>query len=127
MAYIVLVEDNRDVAEVVYDALRAEGHRCFVIRTKAGAERFFRRVRPDLVVMDCLLIGGDGLKLAQELASRAGVPVIVTSGDMVRAEQAIQAGFVCFQKPFRLCDLAAAISGLLAGKNSTVHFQHSGS
>ena len=62
MAYIVLVEDNRDVAEVLYDALREEGHRCFVIRTKAGAERFFRRVRPDLVVMDCLLIGGDGLK-----------------------------------------------------------------
>jgi DNA-binding response OmpR family regulator len=114
MAYIVLVEDNRDVAEVLYDALRAEGHRCFVVRTKAGAERFFRRVRPDLVVMDCLLIGGDGLKLAHQLASEADVPVIVTSGDSARTEQAQQLGFVCFQKPFRLSELAAALSGLLA-------------
>ena len=48
MAYIVVVEDNRDVAEVVCDALQSEGHRCFVIRSKAGAERFFRRVRPSL-------------------------------------------------------------------------------
>ena len=55
MAYIVVVEDNKDVAEVVCYALRSEGHRCFVIRSKAGAERFFRRVRPDLVVLDCLL------------------------------------------------------------------------
>jgi hypothetical protein len=52
MAYIVLVEDNQDVAEVVGDPLRAEGHCCFVIRSKAGAERFLRRVRPDLVVLD---------------------------------------------------------------------------
>jgi DNA-binding response OmpR family regulator len=88
MAYIVLVEDNQDVAEVVCDALRAEGHRCFVIRSKAGAERFLRRVRPDLVVLDCLLVGGDGLRLAQQLALEAKVPLIVTSGDIDKAEQA---------------------------------------
>jgi two-component system response regulator MtrA len=116
MAYIVLVEDNRDVAEVVCDALRAEGHRCFVIRSKAGAERFLRRVRPDLVVLDCLLIGGDGLQLARQLALEAEVPVIVTSGDIEKAEQAAEAGFVCFQKPFRLSDLAEAASKLVAGK-----------
>jgi two-component system response regulator MtrA len=97
MAYIVVVEDNKDVAEVVCDALRFEGHRCFVIRSKAGAERFFRRVRPDLVVLDCLLVGGDGLELAKQLGSEAKVPVIVTSGDIEKAEQAVEAGLLCFQ------------------------------
>jgi two-component system response regulator MtrA len=77
---------------------------------------FFRRVRPDLVVLDCLLVGGDGLELAQQMASEANVPVIVTSGDIGRAEQAMEAGLVCFQKPFRLSQLAAAVSRLLAGK-----------
>ena len=112
MAYIVVVEDDKIVAEVVCDALQAEGHRCFVIRSKTGAERFFRRVRPDLVVFDCLLVGGDGLQLAKRLGS--DVPVIVTSGDIEKAEQAVEAGLVCFQKPFRLADLAAAVSNLLA-------------
>jgi DNA-binding response OmpR family regulator len=130
MAYIVLVEDNKDVAEVLCEALRAEDHRCFVIRTKAGAQRFFRRVRPDLVVMDCLLIGGDGLKLARELASQTDVPVIVTSGDSARAEEAEQAGLLCFQKPFRLSELAAAISSLLAqnesAAGSNILARHSG-
>ena len=80
------------------------------------SERFLRRVRPDLVVLDCLLVGGDGLKLARQLALEAKVPVIVTSGDIDKAEQAAEAGFVCFQKPFRLSDLAEAASKLLAGK-----------
>ena len=122
MAYIVLVEDNQDVAEVVCDALRAEGHRCFVIRSKAVAERFLRRVRPDLVVLDCLLVGGDGLQLAQQLALEAEVPVIVTSGDIDKAEQAAEAGLVCCQKPFRLSDLVAAISRLLAGEGGATEF-----
>jgi DNA-binding response OmpR family regulator len=79
VAYIVLLEDYQEVAEVMYDALRSEGHRCFVIRSRRVAERFLSRVRPDLVVVDCLLIGGDGLELAGRLASNANVPVIVVS------------------------------------------------
>jgi CheY-like chemotaxis protein len=63
------------------------------------SERFLRRVRPDLVVLDCLLVGGDGLKLARQLALEAKVPVIVTSGDIDKAEQAAEAGFVCLRKP----------------------------
>src|SRR5437588_5762616 len=109
LAYIVVVEDNRDVAEVVCDALRSEGHRCFVIRSKAGAERFFRRVRPDLVVFDCLLVGGDGLQLAKQLGSEANVPVIVTSGDIEKAEQAVKTESICFPQPLRLSALYAAV------------------
>jgi DNA-binding response OmpR family regulator len=42
------------------------------------------------------------------------VPVIVTSGDADRAAEAEQAGFLCFRKPFRLAELVAAVSMLLA-------------
>jgi two-component system response regulator MtrA len=114
VAYIVVLEAHKDVADVLCDALRSKGHRCFVIRSRAAAERFFRRIRPDLVVVDCLLIGGDGFQLAGRLASQAKVPVIVTSGDADRADEAEQAGFVCFRKPFRLAELVAAVSRLLA-------------
>ena len=64
--------------------------------------------------MDCLLIGGDGLELAAQLSSEADVPVIVTSGDEDRAAEAERAGFPCLRKPFRLADLVAAVSMLLA-------------
>src|SRR5438105_11107750 len=96
------------------DALRCEGHRCFVIRSKRSAERFLSRVRPDLVIVDCLLIGGDGLEVAAHLACNANIPIIVTSGDEDRAAEAERAGFPCLRKPFRLVDLVAAVSMLLA-------------
>ena len=115
MAYIVLLEDYKEVAEVMRDALRSEGHRCLVIRSRRSAERFLGRVRPDLVIVDCLLIGGDGLELAGQLASNANIPVIVTSGDEDRAAEAERAGFPCLRKPFSLAELVAAVSMLLAG------------
>ena len=120
MAYIVLVEDNQDVADLMCEVLRGQGHRCFVIRSKTGAERFFRRVRPDLVVLDCLLIGGDGLALAGRLAAEAGVPILVTSGAADRAVAAEQAGFPVLKKPFGLTDLEAAVSRLLAADRADV-------
>jgi DNA-binding response OmpR family regulator len=119
VAYIVLLEDYQEVAEVMYDALRSEGHRCFVIRSRRVAERFLSRVRPDLVVVDCLLIGGDGLELAGRLASNANVPVIVVSGDEDRAAEAERAGFRCLRKPFRMAELVAAVSLLLIGNDQT--------
>jgi two-component system OmpR family response regulator len=114
VAYIVLLEDYKEVAGIMCDALRSEGHRCFVIRSRPSAERFLSRVRPDLVIVDCLLIGGDGLQLAGQLASNTNVPIIVTSGDKDRAAEAERAGFPCLRKPFRLADLVAAVSMLLA-------------
>jgi DNA-binding response OmpR family regulator len=114
VAYIVLLEDDKDVAEVMCYALRSEGHRCFVIRSRRSAERFLSRVRPHLVIVDCLLIGGDGLQMAGQLASKANLPIIVTSGDEARAAEAERAGFPCLQKPFRLAELVATVSMLLA-------------
>jgi hypothetical protein len=50
VAYIVLLEDYKEVSEVMCHALRSEGHQCFVIRSRRVAERFLSRVRPDLVL-----------------------------------------------------------------------------
>jgi DNA-binding response OmpR family regulator len=66
------------------------------------------------VIVDCLLIGGDGLELAAQLAFKANVPVVVTSGDEDRAAEAERAGFLCLRKPFRMAELVTAVSMLLA-------------
>ena len=52
---------------------------------------------------------------AKQLGAEANVPVIVTFGDIEKAEEAVKAGLLCFQKPFRLSELVAAVSNLLAG------------
>jgi len=111
--YVLIVEDNQPLADMLCNVFGIEGYRCFVIRSKATAEHFLRRVRPDLVIVDYQLIGGAGLPAAR-IASKKSVPVIVTSGYPNVFDQVKEAGFAYLQKPFTPPELLALASSLLA-------------
>lgn len=98
VTYVLILEDD---AELLCEVLGEAGHRCFVLWTRATAERFLRRVRPDLVIVDYSLVGGSGLQAAQ-LAAAAKVPVIVTSGYHDVRERVEALGFIFLPKPFRV-------------------------
>ena len=97
--YILIVEDDRALAQLLCEVFRIAGNRCFAIRSKTSAEQFLRQVRPDLVVVDYQLVGGVGLEAAQ-IASDNKVPVIVTSGHCNIFERVKKAGYFCLRKPF---------------------------
>jgi DNA-binding response OmpR family regulator len=113
-AYILILEDDQAVADLLCEVFGIRGDRCFVIRSKASAEHFLRGVRPDLVVVDYQLIGGVGLQAAR-IASKMKVPVIVTSGHLNVFAQVGEAGFCYLQKPFTPAELLALVSRLLGG------------
>lgn len=110
--YIVIVEDDRDLARMLCEVFRYAGNRCFAIRSKASAEHFLRQVRPDLVIVDYQLKGGVGLDAAQ-IASEKNVPVIVTSGHREIFDRVKKAGFFYLKKPFLPSELLAVASMLL--------------
>jgi two-component system, OmpR family, phosphate regulon response regulator OmpR len=110
--YVLLLEDHEGVAELLCDAFREAGYRCFVLRKKATAERFLHRVRPDLIIVDYSLVGGNGLQAAQ-MAAEAKVPVIVTSGHHEVREEVEIFGFTFLPKPFRIADMLALAARLL--------------
>lgn len=111
MAYVLILEDDRNIASLLREVLQAEGHRCFVLRSKATAERFLRRVRPDLIVADYELADGSGTQPAQ-MASEAAVAVIMTSGYPIE-DEVTALGFAFLQKPFRIAELSALAARLL--------------
>jgi DNA-binding response OmpR family regulator len=114
VAYILIIEDEQAVAELLCRIFGMRGDRCFVIRSKASAEHFLRHARPDLAVVDYQLIGGVGLQAAR-IASKMRVPVIVTSGHHNVFEQVGEAGFTYLQKPFTPPQLLALAARLLGG------------
>jgi len=115
-AYILIVEDDRDLGKMLHDVFSIRGNRCFVIRSKTSAEQFLRKVRPDLVVLDYQLIGGVGLEAAQ-IASSRNVPVIVTSGHLNIFERVREAGYFYLRKPFKTSELLA-LASMLIGNDS---------
>lgn len=116
-AYILILEDVDDIANLLRAELSAHGCRCFSLRSKRAAERFLGRVRPDLVIVDYGLLGGSGIKAAQQAAA-ANVPVIVISGYLDVREEVERLRFTYLQKPFHLSEMLALVEQLVARASS---------
>ncbi|HYX44431.1 MAG TPA: response regulator transcription factor, partial [Acidimicrobiales bacterium] len=67
MASILLVEDDASVREAVAMALEGEGHRVETAVSGDEALQRWRRSRPDLLLLDVMLPGADGLELLKEI------------------------------------------------------------
>ena len=106
VVYVLILEDDPAVAALLCDVFRATDYRFFVLRIKVAAERFLRRVRPDLVIVDCGLLDGSGMQAAQ-MAAETKVPVVVISGHFGVREEVEALGFLFLPKPFRVAELLA--------------------
>ena len=80
---ILVVDDNRDAADVLALHLQLEGHRVHIAYDAYAALERAQRARPSVMVLDIGLPGMDGFELAQQLRSRpetASATLIALSG-----------------------------------------------
>ncbi|GIM92002.1 response regulator transcription factor [Paractinoplanes toevensis] len=76
-AHILVAEDNRRQAELLGNYLRSEGHRLVVVHDGQQALAAARRQRPDLVVLDVMMPGLDGLNVCRILRRESSVLVLM--------------------------------------------------
>jgi two-component system OmpR family response regulator len=74
---ILVVDDARDIREPLALYLRRQGLRTRLAADAAEARRALAEAAPDLVVVDVMMPGEDGLSLCRDLAARGGPPVIL--------------------------------------------------
>lgn len=81
MTRILLVEDDASLRDALTMALRSHGHdveavhsgeRCLTVLTDGGAGP-----RPDLVVLDVMLPGIDGVETARRIRMRSAIPILM--------------------------------------------------
>jgi DNA-binding response OmpR family regulator len=112
---VLLVDDDRDLLTALSGGLRRHGYEVAVALDAVAATSSAVRLRPDVVVLDVGLPGGEGsvvMKRMHALPQLAGVPVIVISGrDPERhRDEALAAGASAYlTKPVAVDDLAVAI------------------
>ena len=116
MAKVLVVDDEPNIREVVGLYLRREGHA--VVSASGGEEalRVYRRQRPDLVVLDLILPGSDGIEVCRRMREERRVPVIMLTARGEEADRALglEAGADDYVvKPFRPRELMARVSALL--------------
>ena len=115
MATVLLVEDNRDVANMLALALELEGHEVHVAYDGAAGLREAARIQPDIGVLDIGLPKLDGIELAHALRQMhgKGVTLIACTGiaDGLPGARIASAGFDhVFVKPVSLDALLEAVN-----------------
>jgi DNA-binding response OmpR family regulator len=112
---ILVIDDDPDVRNGLRIRLQANAYETFFAADAATSITQARKHRPDLIVLDLGLPGGDGFLVMERLKTipdLAVIPVIIVSGRDVHAnhERALKAGARAFlQKPVENTELLKAI------------------
>jgi two-component system OmpR family response regulator len=119
---ILVVEDDRDIRALLADFLMREGFAVEVAEDAAGVERAFARAAPDLVVLDLMLPGEDGLSICRRLRARCAVPILMLTAksDDVDRIVGLELGADDYLgKPFNPRELLARIRAILRRTDRT--------
>jgi DNA-binding response OmpR family regulator len=113
---ILVVEDEPAIAEAVRARLSSEGYRVRVALDGPQAIRAAAEDRPDLVVLDLMLPGMDGLEVCREIQKREWIPVLMLTARTEEADKV--AGFAVgaddyLTKPFSMRELAARVRAII--------------
>ena len=113
---VLVVEDERVINEAVADRLRAEGFAVDQAYDGPGAVERYVAGRPDLVVLDVMLPGFDGLEVCRRIQAEAPVPVLMLTARDDEADilVGLAVGADDYRtKPFRMRELVARVRALL--------------
>ena len=119
MSQILVVEDDPDIADLIRHYLEKSGHAVQVLGSGAAVLPKVRADRPDLIVLDLMLPGLDGLMVCQALRSdplTAAIPIIMVTarGDEADRIAGLELGADDYvTKPFSAKELVARVSALL--------------
>lgn len=113
---VLVVDDEEAIAEAVRARLENEGYRVLVAGDGPEALETAGRERPDLVVLDLMLPGMDGLEVCRQLQRDRWVPVLMLTARTEEADKV--AGFAVgaddyLTKPFSLRELAVRVRAIL--------------
>jgi len=120
---VLVVEDERTIAEAVAARLRAEGFEVEVAGDGPSAVDAARRFQPDAIVLDVMLPGFDGLEVCRRIQAERGVPVLMLTArdDETDLLVGLAVGADDYlTKPFSMRELTARVHALLrrATRNS---------
>ncbi|MEY3606454.1 MAG: hypothetical protein RL289_634 [Actinomycetota bacterium] len=74
---ILVIEDDQSIAEIVGILLRAEGFEVSYCADGNQAMNAFQVVNPDLVLLDLMLPGRDGVEICRAIRDLSGVPIVM--------------------------------------------------
>ncbi len=122
----LLVDDDRDVVKLLSTKLQAAGYQTVVAGDGASAIMLAQRQKPNVIVLDLGLPGGDGylvMKRLKSLAPLAAIPIVVVTGKTLTADEEARVRALAhslYHKPVQLDELLVALRAAV-GPSADAH------
>ena len=101
---IFVIDDDQVILDGIHSILDEEGYKVISVTEGKALKEQLKLNKPDLILLDYLLEGDNGVNIAKELKinkDTKNVPVILVSGSSTTKELAAKAGAIDFiEKPF---------------------------
>jgi two-component system OmpR family response regulator len=114
--HILVVDDHKEICDLVGRYLSSEGFRVSTVSDGAGLREEMTRGPVDLVILDLMLGGEDGLQLAREIRERSDIRIIILTGRGETVDRIIGLEMGAddyLSKPFHLRELLARVRSVL--------------
>ncbi len=117
LARILVVEDEPKMAALLLDYLRAAGHEPHWLDDGRAVVPHVREHAPDLVLLDVMLPGRDGLEVCRELRGFSDVPIVMLTARVEEADRlaGLECGaddYIC-KTPFSPREIVARVKAIL--------------
>ncbi|GGF73858.1 DNA-binding response regulator [Azorhizobium oxalatiphilum] len=119
--HIAVVDDHRDIRDLVGKYLIQHGYRVSLAENAGAMRRLLEKSAPDLVVLDIMMPGEDGLSLCRYLRSTTELPIILLTAMTEETDRIVglEVGADDYlTKPFNPRELLARIKAVLRRVNS---------
>ena len=113
---ILIVEDDANIRELLHLYLEQEGYHIETAQDGADGLRMFKRVHPDLVLLDLMMPVMDGTQMIRELRSFSKTPVIILTakGEVFDKVALLELGADDYiTKPFEMREVIARVRAVM--------------
>lgn len=133
---ILIVEDEAEIAQLIQIYLQKEGFTCHLCRDGLAALQLFQEINPDLIILDLMLPGLDGLEVCARIRQKPGakdpyILMLTAKGEEIDRIIGLSTGADDYMvKPFSPRELVARVRALLrrtlrhGGSSQTYQTQH---
>jgi two-component system response regulator BaeR len=113
--HILIVEDEKKIAELLKDYLEAASYDVSCLYEGRGVVSFVKETSPDLVLLDVMLPGKDGMEICREIRKFSSLPIIMITAKVDELDRLIglELGaddYIC--KPFSPREVVARVKAV---------------